>query len=83
MAKSKPASTLPKDLELAYQLWAKGDVRRAREEAKRFLAAKPEGEARERAERLLADTGPDPKQLMTGAGAAAFVLVILLLLYLR
>ncbi len=83
MAKSKPAGALPKEIETAYHLWAKGDVSRARQEARRVLAGNPEGEARTRAERLLADTGPDPKQLMAGAGGAAFVLVILLMLFVR
>ncbi|MHB8420531.1 MAG: hypothetical protein ACYDCL_20855 [Myxococcales bacterium] len=80
MAKSKP-----KELDLAYQLWAKGDVARARQEAKRLLAAQPppEAEAREQAERLLRDTAPDPRALMTAAGAAAFVTVILLVLFLH
>lgn len=83
MAKSKPTNAPTKELELAYQLWGKGDVSRARQEAKRVLAAKPEAEAKARAERLLADTAPDPRALMAGAGSAAFVLVILLLLFAR
>jgi hypothetical protein len=84
MSKSKPAAPAgAKELDLAYQLWSKGDISRARQEAKRVLAQNPEGETLARAQRLLADTGPDPRALQAGAGGAAFVLVILLLLFAR
>lgn len=82
MGKSKPAGTLPKDVEAAYRLWARGDYRGARKEARRVLAASPaDEEIRSLAQRVLSDTGPETRALQVGVGGIVFVVVILLLLF--
>ncbi len=84
MAKKQPEGTLPKEIEPAYQLWARGNVRGARQEAKRILA-KPAGEANPEAQvlaqRILTDTSPDARTLQVGIGGVVFVAVILFLLF--
>ena len=82
MAKSKPAGTLPKEIEPAYQLWTRGNVRGARQEAKRVLATKPaDPEVAALAQRVLDDTRVDARTLQVGVGGVVFVAVILFLLF--
>jgi hypothetical protein len=82
MAKSKPAGTLPKENELAYQLWTRGDVRGARKEARRVLAGNPtDAEVQELAKRVLTETSVDARTLQVGVGGIVFVAVIFFLLF--
>jgi hypothetical protein len=82
MAKKHVVGTLPKEIEPAYKLWARGNVRGAKQEAKRVLAqADASAEAKELAQRVLADTKPDVRALQVGVGGVVFVGVILLLLF--
>jgi hypothetical protein len=69
------------ELQVAYRLWSRGDLTRARAEARRVLAGSPTEPVRERAQRLLRDTAPDPRALMAGVGAIVLVSVILLLIF--
>ncbi|MHB1846753.1 MAG: molecular chaperone DnaJ [Deltaproteobacteria bacterium] len=82
MAK-KTEGAVPSEVQPAYALWSRGDVLRARQEARRVLAAGPSPEARQLAERLLRDTAPDQKIWMTAVGALVVVAVVLILLALR
>jgi uncharacterized protein HemY len=82
MAKSKPEGTLPKEIQPAYQLWTRGDMRGARKEARRVLAGNPaDSEVQALAKRVLADTAPDPRAVQAGVGGLVFVAVILFLLF--
>ncbi len=82
MAKSKAEGTLPKEIQPAYQLWARGDLRSARKEARRVLATKPaDAEVEALAARVIADTAPDPRALQAGVGGLVAVAVILFLLF--
>ena len=71
------------ELQVAYRLWSKGDLTRARAEGRRLLAGSPSEAVREQAERLLRDTSPDPRALMAGVAAIVIVSVILLLIFTR
>lgn len=81
MAKAPKTGSLPKEIDPAYQLWSRGDVLRARQEAKRVLAGNPEGDVRELAQRLLDDTRAEPGSLRAGAAGIAVVVVVLALLF--
>jgi hypothetical protein len=84
MAKKQPEGALPKEIEPAYRLWARGNYRGARKEARRILAkseAETNPEARALAQRILTDTAPDPMAIRAGVGGVVFVGVILFLLF--
>jgi hypothetical protein len=83
VAKSKPESGLPRELQSAYAHWTRGDLRSARREARAILAGSPSEEVRRRAEGLLQSTRLDSTHLRVGIGSLLVLLVVMGLTFLR